>query len=103
MKNRKREYGYYRRTFDPLNASDRRAMRRMVAAGEKCDDGGWMFCYLPLGDPANGMRAGTSCAGPRRRCPLGVDIYTPYGWNNLGAIAEAFARGETVWIESAAE
>jgi len=96
--NTKKEYGWYKKTFSPHSQSDRRALRRMAARGQKSQDGGWMFGFLPLSDPINGTHS-----GPRRRCPAGVELYTPYGWNALDKIAEAFARGEEVWIESDGE
>ena len=86
----KKPYGHWHRTFRPDSESDRRAFARMVRAAQMLDGGAAMFCFLPAGDDG-------------KRCPLGVDIYTPFGWNMLRGCAEAFASGKTVWLESDAE
>lgn len=86
----RKPYAWWRRTFDPHSESDRRAMRRILRKAVWTEGGAAMFDFLPLSDDG-------------RRCPLGVEIYTPYGWNMLRQTADAFARGEKVWMESEAE
>ena len=87
---------YWRRTLNPEDDNDRAIMRKIVKLAD-IDRGGFaIFNYLPLSD----VDIDNAGSHSRCRCPLGVEIHSPFGWNEIQKTAKHFFDGNSVCFEA---